>query len=187
VHFGCATLSFSGCGPSDSMADQWRWAMSRNPKPINAGLELKLARRRAQDCVSEAATILVDAMPLVPRDQSGVKSAENPEGYAKYEFALSDSPDSTWQGLFYQNVALNKDAAPRFAGTQMILVCDPANLEIHYGKIRLAIQTTNAMYRTERENVFRIVEQEMVKREAQAKQKTEEEEKIKRAFDELEL
>jgi hypothetical protein len=28
--------------------------MSRNPKPINAGLELKLARRRAQDCVSEA-------------------------------------------------------------------------------------------------------------------------------------
>jgi hypothetical protein len=119
--------------------------------------------------------------------KTGSKSVTDPEGYAKYEFALNTAADSTWHGLFYQNVPLNRDALPRFVGTQMILTCDPANLESHYQKIRLSIQTTNAMYRTEKENVFRRVEQEMTKRQLSKKQEGEKEETIKRGFDELEL
>jgi hypothetical protein len=113
--------------------------------------------------------------------------AGEPRGYGKYRFKLDAAPDRVWKELFSKKITLNRDAAPSIEVKSIVLVCDPGNAQPYYQKIKSAIGETNVAYKAERESVFQRVEQEMAKRQLEAKQEDELKDRIKRSFDELEL
>ena len=90
----------------------------------------------------------------------------------KYPFGVNTNPDFVWKELFLRAIRLNPDLAIAFKGGQMILTCDSVNLERFYREIKTAIGKANAAYKSEREEVYTRVKQEMAKRELEARAKS---------------
>ena len=112
---------------------------------------------------------------------------EEPAGNGKFSFELSAPTDSVWQELFYKNVALNRDAAPSFYGKLLIHVCDPVNVEAYHQKIQMAIERTDQVYKSERQNVIAQVQQDMNKAALVAQGKAHSQRAIEAAFDRIKL
>jgi hypothetical protein len=121
------------------------------------------------------------------QDKLHANPAAHPAGYWDYLFELNTNPDPIWKELFYKNIGLNRDAAPDFTSDLMTLRCDPANLKSLYQDIKAAIGKTNVAYKAEKEKVIAGVEQAMARQGLEQTRRTGEEEKIRSAFDELEL
>jgi hypothetical protein len=112
---------------------------------------------------------------------------EEPIGYGKFSFELSAPADSVWQELFYKNVALNRDAAPSFYGKLLVIVCDPMNVEAYHQKIQMAIERTDQVYKSERQNVIARVQQDMDKAAMATQGKANAQKAIEAAFDRIKL
>jgi hypothetical protein len=110
-----------------------------------------------------------------------------PPGYWRYPFDLNAAVDPIWNEFFIKHISLNSDAAPLFENKTMILECIPENLIFRYDAIKAVISKTNTEYEVEREKLITRVEQDMFRRDAEAKQKAEARDKIEKAFDQLEL
>ena len=108
-------------------------------------------------------------------------------GFWAYPFELNAAVDSVWRELFLRNFTFDRRVAPHFENKRMILECEPVNLQVRYAAIKVAMGKTNGDYIVESEKLVPRVQQEMAKRELEAMRKAEAEEKIRRAFDELEL
>jgi len=115
------------------------------------------------------------------------EAVADPAGYGKFCFELSAPTDSVWQELFYRNVALNRDVAPSFYGKLLILVCDPMNVEDYHQKIQMAIERTDQIYKSERQNVIVRVQKDMNKAALAAQEKANAQRAIEAAFDRIKL
>ena len=115
------------------------------------------------------------------------EAVTDPAGYGKFSFELSAPTDSVWQELFYQNVALTRDAAPSFYGKLLILVCDPMNVEDYHQKVQMAIERTDRIYKSERQNVIVRVQKDMNKAALAAQEKANAQRAIEAAFDRIKL
>ena len=100
---------------------------------------------------------------------------------------MNTNPDPIWRELFFRNIPLNRDAAPVFKTPQMVLVCDPVNLERFYQYIRPAIAKTNADYRTERDLVITRVEEEQKRHADETIEAQDRASVIRQKFDDLKL
>jgi hypothetical protein len=115
------------------------------------------------------------------------EAVADPAGYGKFSFELNAPTDSVWQELFYQNVDLNRDAAPNFYGKLLILVCDPMNVEDYHQKIQMAIERADPIYKSERQNVIVRVQKDMSKAALAAQEKATAQRAIEAAFDRIKL